>query len=301
MGTLSPNLGLQVPTIGGDAGPLFAQEVNGALTTMDGCNGGINNLSVAGSANVTLTTAQAQNLIQQFTGALTGNISVLFPARNGSGGGASGFFAIENATTGNFSLSVGCVGGSNVQAIPQGLSAWVWMDGTYTRISNPPGWQEITTYTASNVATLSIALPAPFRRFRVTIQDLLMAAAGTFLALRASSNGGSSFVVTSTYAWAVQAVSGTGTVQGGGANPDTSIHLIGTAGITSPYDLSFEIWPGPTGLNLRGTAFGLTSAGTFASTNFGGVGGVGGVTNAIQLLGNSGALFSATVIVEGLP
>jgi len=79
MGSLSPNLGLQIPTIGGDTGPLFAEEINGSLSTLDGCLGGTNSLSVAGSANVTLNTSQAQNLIQQFTGALTGNIMVFLP------------------------------------------------------------------------------------------------------------------------------------------------------------------------------------------------------------------------------
>lgn len=48
MGSLSPNLGLQIPTIGGDVGPTYAQEVNGSLSTLDSVLGAANVLNVAG-------------------------------------------------------------------------------------------------------------------------------------------------------------------------------------------------------------------------------------------------------------
>src|SRR5271168_159787 len=161
MGTLSPNKSYQIPTVGGDAGPQFANEINATISIIDSNMGGVNSLSVAGNTNVTLTTSQAQNLIQQFTGSLSGNITVFLPA-------VGSFYCIENATSGLFGLSIACTGGSNSIQIPQGLSTFVWTDGSVIRLSNPPGWMEISTTIASAATLIQIALPPPFRRFRLT-------------------------------------------------------------------------------------------------------------------------------------
>lgn len=294
MGSLSPNIGLTLPTIGGDTGPLFAQEINGDLSIIDGVCGGVNSLSVAGNANVTLTTPQAQNLIQQFTGALTGNVTVFLPA-------AGRFYAIENATTGNFSLSVGCLGGSNVQSVPQGLSTWIWTDGTYTRLSNPPGWQEITTYSVSASASQAILLPAPFRRFRLTLQSILIATSAVSLQLQTSTNGGSSFTSTG-YHYAFAPFRSDGSSGLTGNNAAASIVVTGASNTFSTYDATIEIFPGSSsgGVCLLRVDF----VGTNSSNQFQ-VGIVGGAStdrgvNAIQLFPSTGT-FSGTIIVEGLP
>jgi hypothetical protein len=54
--------------------------------------------NIAGSSNVTLSTSEAANKLIQFTGALTGNISVTFP-------NVTGVWYIYNNTSGSFSVT----------------------------------------------------------------------------------------------------------------------------------------------------------------------------------------------------
>ncbi len=86
-------------------------------------------LSVAGSTNVTLTTAQAQNDIMNFTGALTGNIAVIFPNT------VKNYF-ISNGTTGTQSLTVKTSAGTGV-IVSQGAPQVVSCDGTNIIAANP--------------------------------------------------------------------------------------------------------------------------------------------------------------------
>jgi hypothetical protein len=80
-------------------------------------------LSVAGSADVTLSTAQSQNLYFNFTGALTGNINVIFPASAGR------IIIVNNATSGAFTLTVKPSGGTGF-LVTQGSQQFVQIDGT---------------------------------------------------------------------------------------------------------------------------------------------------------------------------
>lgn len=101
--------------------------LNSNFTTIDSNLGGTLTLSVAGSSNVTLSSAQAQNLIYDLTGALTGNIVVFFPAQGG-------FYYVSNQTTGAFTLTVEGAGGSSGVLIPQGQSLPVYVDNS----TSPP-------------------------------------------------------------------------------------------------------------------------------------------------------------------
>lgn len=290
MGTLTPNRFLQVPTVGGDAGPTFAEEVNASITATDLICGGLNVLNVGGSVNVTLTNDQSQNMIQQFTGVLTGNITVLAPA-------VGAFYAVENATTGQFSLSFGCTGGGNAQVIPQGLSTWLWTDGSFTRLSNPPGWQEIATYTASGASSLTILLPAPFRRFRMTM-DFTQTASGGNLNAAFSNNGGSSFA-SAGYTTVALLWFGTSTQAGNviGSTFVITMPTIPGAG----YDGTMEIYPGAGGVNFRSNGVGFDSVtSSLAGENRVGSNGTVIFANAMLIVPSSGT-FSGTFIVEGLP
>lgn len=294
MGSLSPNIGLQIPTVGGDVGPTFAQEINGSLSTLDSVLGAANVLNVAGNANVTLTTPQAQNMIQQFTGALTGNITVFVPA-------TGRFYAIENATTGPFSLSVGCTGGGNTQPIPQGLSTWIWTDGTFARLSNPPGWQEVATYAASGAANVVVALPAPFRRFRLTLQSVSVNTASAFLVLRTSTDGGSNFTATG-YSNAGASFVSSATASSGGSQLVSSLGLTTQLVANSIVDGTYEIFPGSVGggtCRMRGNSCqNQSSLGFMILITSGASPDIG--VNAINILPSAGTL-SGTIIVEGLP
>lgn len=80
------------------------------------------NLNVAGSSNVTETSAQAQNIIQQFTGILTGNINVIVPNT------VQLYYAFNN-TTGPFTLTMKTAAGSGI-IIAQGSHVILYCDGT---------------------------------------------------------------------------------------------------------------------------------------------------------------------------
>lgn len=84
--------------------------------------GGLNAQSVAGSANVTLSTANARFPIQVYTGALTGNISVIVPNVNRT-------WMVHNNTSGTFSLTYKTSAGTGV-VVPQGGRAMLYADGT---------------------------------------------------------------------------------------------------------------------------------------------------------------------------
>ena len=292
MGALTPNLGLTVPTIGGDGGPAFAQYINGDLNILDTAYGGINAIGVGGSSNVTATTAQAQNLIQQLTGALTGNITYFLPA-------VGGYYAIENQTTGSFTLSVGCTGGANTLTVPQGLSMWVWTDGSLIRTTAPQGWQLVSTYTVSGVSTFTILLPAAFRRFRLTCQTMA-ASTTTQVLLQLSSDGGSTFLTTSTYTSLGTTVGPITAVAGFVAPNITSWVLSGAAITGGSTDASFEIYPGTAAASARyrGSAIGFISGGA-QYFDIGGYVQPTAVANAARIVVPAGTL-SGTFIVEGL-
>lgn len=78
--------------------------------------------SVAGSSDVTLTTTEAGNIIQSYTGLLTGNINVIVPTT------VAIYFPFNN-TTGAFTVTVKTAAGTGVQ-VTQGARTIVYCDGT---------------------------------------------------------------------------------------------------------------------------------------------------------------------------
>lgn len=80
------------------------------------------NLNVAGSSNITETSSQAQNIIQQFTGVLTGNIAVIVP-------NTVQLYVCNNLTTGPYTITVRTSAGTGI-IVPQGNSSILYCDGT---------------------------------------------------------------------------------------------------------------------------------------------------------------------------
>jgi hypothetical protein len=114
-------------------------------------------LSVAGSANVALTTDQAQNAVHEYTGALTGNINVTIPDAVATGGAK---WTIFNNTTGLFTLTVKTVSGTGV-VVQQGQKAELYSDATNLVAGLTPegmnaqrGGRSALTYTADSNKTL---------------------------------------------------------------------------------------------------------------------------------------------------
>lgn len=78
--------------------------------------------SVAGNTDVTLTSAEAANQVQQYTGALTGNINVIVPTN------VAQYFVFNN-TTGAFTLKVKTAAGTGI-FVAQGTRTILLCDGT---------------------------------------------------------------------------------------------------------------------------------------------------------------------------
>jgi microcystin-dependent protein len=93
---------------------------NGPFADLDSMIAGIVTKSLT-NAPVALTATEAKNAIVRLTGALSGNVAVTIPA--------VGLFAVQNATTGNFLVTVQGSAGS-AQIVAQGVSTIVHIDGT---------------------------------------------------------------------------------------------------------------------------------------------------------------------------
>lgn len=97
------------------------------------------NLNVAGGSDIIETSAQAQNILQQYTGILTGNINVIVP-------NTVQIYYVFNNTSGAFALTVKTSGGSGV-AVAQGTHAILYCDGTNV----------LNAFTASVSSTVAIS------------------------------------------------------------------------------------------------------------------------------------------------
>jgi hypothetical protein len=80
-------------------------------------------LSVAGSSDVTLTTAQGSNRVLQLSGTLTGNISVIVPTWAGKE------WLVINATAGAFTVTVKTAAGAGI-IVTQGARAVLFCDAS---------------------------------------------------------------------------------------------------------------------------------------------------------------------------
>lgn len=131
------------------------------------------NLSVAGSADVTETSAQAQNIIQQYTGALTGNINVIVP-------NTVQIYFIYNETSGAFTLTVKTAAGAGV-SVAQGSHAILYCDGTNV----------VNAFTATITSTLTIpsgSASSPALNVSGSLTTGLFSAAANTISVSAGGN-----------------------------------------------------------------------------------------------------------------
>lgn len=117
--SFSPARNYILMQVGGDIGTWGSNLNNDAISVIDNNLGGTLTLSVAGGTNVTLSSSQVENLYYNFTGVLTGNIEVIWPT-------GSGFYIINNNTTGSFTLTVQPIGGTGI-VIAQGAVSEVFI------------------------------------------------------------------------------------------------------------------------------------------------------------------------------
>jgi hypothetical protein len=117
--TYSSSYKLELQQTGANANT-WGNNTNNNLETIDAFSAGYIAKSVAGSANVTLTTnnadptAEASNKVIELTGTLTGDIHVFVPA-------VENYYYIFNNTAGSFTLNIAPTGhGANSVAVTQG-------------------------------------------------------------------------------------------------------------------------------------------------------------------------------------
>jgi len=123
--SFSDRLKLELQASGENAGT-WGDKTNNNLQVVDAFVNGYLSKSVAGSANITLTTADASstaecsNKVIELTGALTGNIVVFVPANESN-------YVFFNNTTGSFTLTVAPTGHTaNGAAITQGSHTMIY-------------------------------------------------------------------------------------------------------------------------------------------------------------------------------
>lgn len=150
------NILLSVPTRGSDSGT-WDTPVNGNSNSLDGRFGGVQSVSLT-NTNITLsgpsgTTSpgagptQAENAVIQFSGTLTGNVTVTIPTpgfalfKNNCGSATAFYIQLRAAGTGNM---VGC---------PPGRAVKIWNDGTNCDYGDPP---EVGSYMDLAVATTPV-------------------------------------------------------------------------------------------------------------------------------------------------
>lgn len=120
------NKGYSVQAAGTNAGTWGAGSSDalneGVIELLDDDMGGLNSTALS-SSNVTLTAAQGRHLIQRLTGTLSADILITSPN--------VGFNIYENATTGDFAVTVQFTAGAGADVvIPQGARALVIADAT---------------------------------------------------------------------------------------------------------------------------------------------------------------------------
>jgi len=124
--TTTASLGLTKPEVGASANT-WGTKLNTDIDDVDGFGFTRLSKSVAGSSNVTLSASENKGNLLEFTGALTGNISVAL------GTAYKRPVWLHNNTSGNFTLT-GIVTGGTGALLTQGGRAPFYADGTNLRV-----------------------------------------------------------------------------------------------------------------------------------------------------------------------
>lgn len=123
------NRGYSIPATGAEVGVWGSNDLNPNFGTIDTNLGGLSNVALS-NANVTLTSSQFACGTIRLSGALTGAVSVIFPA-------VQGWWTIDNQTTGAFVATI-TIGSGQVIAVEQGVAADILIDGVNVKFRNLP-------------------------------------------------------------------------------------------------------------------------------------------------------------------
>lgn len=112
--------------------------INADWDIIDKCFGGVLSKNATGSVGtVNLTITEAQNLIVNITGAMTGNAIYTLPVNISATGIVAGQWIVYNNTTGNYTVTIAPVsGGGSSVVCPQGKRTAIYSDGTNVALIN---------------------------------------------------------------------------------------------------------------------------------------------------------------------
>jgi len=210
--TFTSRLKLERQTTGENAGN-WGNLVNYVLNRVDASVSGYQAVSVAGSANVTLTSNnstsntddsttddQVHNAVLEFTGALTGNINVFTDAVETN-------YTVFNNTSGSYTLTFAPTGGTGVE-LKQGAKTLVYTDGT-TMVDVMADLGDITTTSITTSGNVSLTSATPNVSSSTANADILLSPNG--VAGRVTFNGGGKIQQTAEKV-TTEATAATGTV-----------------------------------------------------------------------------------------
>jgi microcystin-dependent protein len=120
--TFGPNTNVELQGTGDNPGTWGTVLNNAALLVLDTVLGGVQSFSLS-NVNVTVTTTQSQNNAFKFTGLLTGNVDITFPAIGRT-------IFVANNTTGSFTVTLKRSGGGTSAVVPQGRNGFYILDST---------------------------------------------------------------------------------------------------------------------------------------------------------------------------
>jgi len=210
--TFTSRLKLERQTTGENAGN-WGNLVNYVLNRVDASVSGYQAVSVAGSANVTLTSNnstsntddsttddQVHNAVLEFTGALTGNINVFTDAVETN-------YTVFNNTSGSYTLTFAPTGGTGVE-LKQGAKTLVYTDGT-TMVDVMADLGDVTTTSITTSGNVSLTSATPNVSSSTANADILLSPNG--VAGRVTFNGGGKIQQTAEKV-TTEATAATGTV-----------------------------------------------------------------------------------------
>jgi hypothetical protein len=123
----TPNKALTYPANGADVN-FWDTPVNANWNAIDNALGGLTTINVTGaSGTVVLSAGQYTPPIITLTGTLTANVTYQFPT------GVGGFWFVNNATSGAFSVTFSSGGAGSTTVAPQLYSITITCDGTNIR------------------------------------------------------------------------------------------------------------------------------------------------------------------------
>lgn len=158
--TFTPQKNYILMGTGNDIG-VWGINLNSNFSIIDNNLGGTLSLNVGGNSNINVSSSQAEFLIHDLTGALTGNINYNFP-------NLGGFYAINNQTTGAFTLTATVQGGSSGITIPQNNTTTIYIDSSVPQVEALSGTNYVfvggtaTNPVSSNAIVIDQTFPPNF-------------------------------------------------------------------------------------------------------------------------------------------